>query len=343
MPAGMFDPLALGDLFLPGEPPTAAAAAGPLAWLDELDGPDWLDWRGHTGESFLPGTAETGWAAPHADRVGPDRPEDTGPAASTATGVVPMTDEPVQDLPDGQWWNPAEQERQQRSLPAMARVDSPVQQAAHERGWTVWQVPPDGDCFFHALIAAGQAAGHTHLPENVTVIRAQLAAEVDRVHDTLLRTRALPPQQQDDQEPWWLTVQPTIINTQAREAALAILRPDPDPGQDTDTGWPRPSTEEIEQNQSFQNLVHSFTALRADGALLEDWQNIAEQFRTPGHWNNVSGDIAPVIAAHLYNIRLHTLQIEPHGITWPLTFGPTHGQPLHLIRHADHWMPALPT
>ncbi|MCX4581277.1 hypothetical protein OHB41_50950 [Streptomyces sp. NBC_01571] len=345
VPAGMFDPLALGDPSLPGEPLTAAAAADPLAWLDGLDrpdwpdGPDWLDWRGYSGESFLPGTAGTGGAAPHADRVGPDRPEDTGPAASTGTGVVPMTDEPVQDLPDGQWWNPAEQERQQRSIWAMARVDSSVQQAAHDHGWTVWQVPADGDCFFHALIAAGQAAGHTHLPESVTVIRAQLAAEVDRVHDTLLRTGALPPQQQDDQEPWWLTVQPTIINIQARQAALAWLRTHPDPGQDTNTRPPQP-IEEPDQNQYFQNLVHSFTTLRANGALPQDWQNIAEQFRTPRHWNNVSGDIAPVIAAHLYGIHLHTLHIDPHGTTWPLTFGPTHGQPLHLIRHAHHWMPA---
>ncbi|MCX4579006.1 hypothetical protein OHB41_38645 [Streptomyces sp. NBC_01571] len=267
VPAGMFDPLALDDPFLPGEPLTAAA--DPLAWPDGPDWPAWPAWpdgRGHSGESFLPGTAGTGGAAPHADRVGPDRPEDTGPAASTATGVVPMTDEPVQDLPDGQWWNPAEQERQHQSLPAMARVDSSVQQAAHQRGWTVWQVPPDGDCFFHALIAARDMQAPDGPPANTTDVRAALA-------ETLQQQLRLHPQH-PHLAPWMPAARTQVLTALADHAAHQAGHT-----QGTD---------------AFTQYANEFSQAHAETRPdQQDWQHVITSLLTPGQWDTVAGDLAP--------------------------------------------------
>ncbi|MCX4581453.1 hypothetical protein OHB41_51840, partial [Streptomyces sp. NBC_01571] len=256
----------------------------------------WTGWTGWTGQDVADGW--TGWTGGDvAD--GPDETGDRMPAG--------MADQ----------WGPPPDPGTEQTPP---KVPHYVSDQAATRHLTVYPVPADGDCFFHALIAARDMQAPDGPPANTTDVRAALA-------ETLQQQLRLHPQH-PHLAPWMPAARTQVLTALADHAAHQAGHT-----QGTD---------------AFTQYTNEFSQAHAETRPdQQDWQHVITSLLTPGQWDTVAGDLAPALAAHHYNIRLHTLHIHPGHPPWTLTFGPENAPEHHLVRTTgngpEHWMPAHPT
>ncbi|MFI9042451.1 hypothetical protein [Streptomyces sp. NPDC053726] len=195
----------------------------------------------------------------------------------------------------------------------------PVVAAVARAGLEVREVPGDGDCFMHALIISGELTGRDGRPLTAGEVRASLA-------HALRGDLALSPGQR--------TLWP-FLDTQAATSLNEDLA--------TRQGFPPGHPDHLRYISFFQDR-------RNDRGGLADIERrqIVDLLATPGQYNNVTGDLAPLLAALLLGRSLHIMNITPHSthLAFHSYLDIPGTNPIHLIRHGagtGHWTATRPT
>ncbi|MEU3521607.1 hypothetical protein ABZ770_41305 [Streptomyces sp. NPDC006654] len=200
-------------------------------------------------------------------------------------------------------------------------ADPWMQQVAAMNGLVVADVAGDGNCFMNALALAAGLFGPDGQVATAGEVRARLAGALHE--DVLLpvHERRLWPRLE-------LTARAFMADEFTRAAGHL-------PGHDLYTIWRDGYLTEWE--------------LSRDGIGDGRRQRIIEMMAADGLYNNVSGDLASIVAAYVYDLRLHMLAVNTvTGAYGFSSFGSETGLSVYLLRRdpgvagAEHWMPAWP-
>jgi hypothetical protein len=188
---------------------------------------------------------------------------------------------------------------------------------AEQNSLLLIDTPHDGDCFMHALLQTagpslrdpsegGQVTSVTRLRNILAdTLRADLASSTPR-YVPHLRVSA-----------WRFT---------AEQTATRQLR----------------ANEMLRDLLTHEELIANYTAgpdQPIDARLPIDWEMIIADLETLGSYANVAGDLAPLLAAHMFGLRINV--ILPQGNIYPL--GPDSVHTIHLARTSrpegpEHWL-----
>jgi hypothetical protein len=199
----------------------------------------------------------------------------------------------------------------------------PMSASLAERGVLRVPVPGDGDCFYNALLTTAGADRLGGLTSR-TAIRRLLA-------DALRNDPGHP-----DGHRQAVAVQAQWFLAEGRVSRISQndLRATPE--------WTLAQAyhEIIEHMSTFDAAATADRQVReqlisqyAQQPLSEqDWQQIADQIQTPGSWNNVGGDITPLLAARVFGLTIHVH--SGHSQSYPVGDG-THT--IRMVRTHNHW------
>jgi hypothetical protein len=179
-----------------------------------------------------------------------------------------------------------------------------------EIGSRLVDVARDGDCFMNALITA------TGLPLTAAQVRARLA-------DALERDLRLPEARRE----LWPNLDQTVREGLLTDRAVAMA------GRALQGG-------ELAQ---WRNAL----SRQQQGLTDADRASVVDQMRRAGSWNNVAGDIAPGVAADVFDLNLDIRELTAptqQNYRYRLDAGQ---RPVQLVRDSrvtggEHWMAVIP-